>query len=611
MLQFVSQCHDLGIILFDSKASGSCMLCNKQILNPLSSLDFHGCTSVVEGDINADELSPIQLFYLFERDQKESFNRAMISCNHCNSLKSPLEFLVHACEKNFNESMLSEIEGELSAIAISKTDDVDKVDDAAITTKSDLHNDMGLDLQIDAHQGRNFELDEIFNAAVEADDFLKIRSILESDYTYVPPQNAIIVAAGLGKCDVVRELMSCIRIRSPISEFNAFLKAIENSDKDANCFRIVLLMLQDDRFDPSLMRNEALILAATKGRSQCLKQLMMDDRMDCSDQNQKAVISACENGHLEIVQTLLEDPKVDVTVDDNEAFILACENGHVSVVELLVNATPMLDAAARQNEALVRACRNNHTETTLLLLQLETVDPAARNNEPLIAALKNGNEEIVFSLLNPSRKMKHRTMKGSLKAMLTRHKSVNPACRGNWPIMIACKAGNYATVERLLSDKRTDPSAESNEPLLSAIAGGHLEVVKLLLSHPRVDPADQNNKAITIASYYGHAGIVELLLNDPRVDPTANCHDPLIFASKNGHPKVVELLLKDGRADPYCRNSESIVFAAAKGHLEVVKLLVQDGRANIYVNDREAFLKAEANGHTDCLEVLKGGERKY
>ena len=46
MLEFTRNCHDLGILLFDSKHSGSCMLCDKLLLNPIHALEFHGCKSV-------------------------------------------------------------------------------------------------------------------------------------------------------------------------------------------------------------------------------------------------------------------------------------------------------------------------------------------------------------------------------------------------------------------------------------------------------------------------------------------------------------------------------------------------------------------------------------
>lgn len=53
-----------------------------------------------------------------------------------------------------------------------------------------------------------------------------------------------------------------------------------------------------------------------------------------------AVISASKNGHHKIVKLLLEDPRVDPTVQRNAAVYLASENGHDKVVELLLAWRP-------------------------------------------------------------------------------------------------------------------------------------------------------------------------------------------------------------------------------------------------------------------------------
>ena len=561
IVQFITLCHELGILTYNHQQLCACILCGKE-MNMYDALDYHGCSSLFEDNFEVHLLSPLQRFCVYMMESGEiSYNRELIACRNCSSYESPLQFIVHCCRKS--DAVLEGVHEDVKAHP-NRNDNV--------FAPKDVHRtNFGL---VEGRFAENNEkIDAEFRAAVLGNDFMKIRSILDKEQLYNPPTDSIITATSLGHYDSVVELITCTRIRSPIYEFNAFLKAIENSDTNPYCFRIMSMMMQDEQFDPSMYKNDALILSSKLGRVQCLNEMLMDDRIDCGDQDQKAIISASEGGHYEVVQTLLEQDKVDATARDNEAFILACEMGHFKIVELLLNNVPRLDASCRDNEGLILACRNGHTETVRVLLQEDSVDPSARNDEPLIQAIKIGNDEIVFMLLDSTRKPRHRIMRKPLPSIISKPRTVDPSCRSNWPILIASKLGHFSIVSRLLEDKRTDPSVENNAALLTAIAGNHLKVVQLLLSAPKVNPADQNNKSIIVACYYGHYEIVKLLLQDSRVDPTANNNDCFIFAIKNGHLKTVENLLDDSRFQVRPRIEEARLLADNHGHKEISDLL--------------------------------------
>jgi ribosomal protein L28 len=92
-------------------------------------------------------------------------------------------------------------------------------------------------------------------------------------------------------------------------------------------------MLTDSRFDPSVFKNKAIILASIYGRLEIVEKLLDDRRVDPSDNNNEAIKAACSEGYLEIVEQLYAHEKVKHSVNSIDLQKLAKKKGHKNIVD--------------------------------------------------------------------------------------------------------------------------------------------------------------------------------------------------------------------------------------------------------------------------------------
>ena len=82
---------------------------------------------------------------------------------------------------------------------------------------------------------------------------------------------------------------------------------------------------------------------------------------------EKTCINASDNGHVKVVELLLNDPRVDPSNYNNTAIRWASFEGRVKVVELLLN-DPRVDPSANNNFAIRYASHKGYAKVVELLL---------------------------------------------------------------------------------------------------------------------------------------------------------------------------------------------------------------------------------------------------
>jgi hypothetical protein len=162
--------------------------------------------------------------------------------------------------------------------------------------------------------------------------------------------------------------------------------------------------------------------------------LLQDKRVDPSDNNNAALLNASENGHLEIVRLLCRDDRVLVMSVGASALNLACSNGHLETVEYLIE-TQKVDPSYNSDNAFYTACWYGHESVIRYLLQHEKVNPNTRNGSPLADAICYGKDHVV-SLLLASERVK--------------------VCLHFYEITSACKRGFVKVIELLIVDERVE-----------------------------------------------------------------------------------------------------------------------------------------------------------
>ncbi len=99
--------------------------------------------------------------------------------------------------------------------------------------------------------------------------------------------------------------------------------------------------------------------------------------------NADAITLASRCGFVKIVRLLLNDPRVDPSTDDNWAIHYASREGHTEIVRLLLN-DPRVDPSANNNNAIFGPCtKHENVEVVRLLLQDPRVDPSAEDNRAI------------------------------------------------------------------------------------------------------------------------------------------------------------------------------------------------------------------------------------
>lgn len=230
--------------------------------------------------------------------------------------------------------------------------------------------------------------------------------------------------------------------------------------------------------------------------------------------------------------------------------------------------------------------------------------------------------------LQSFRKQKSFRMGEKQQSFKERKYKESPGKRGDTELHLAARAGNWISVQRILSDCGGDKlksliakqNMDGETALYVAAEKGFVEVVIEILKVSDVQSAaiKANNSfdAFHIAARQGHLEVVkELLHSSSALAMTTNSLNStaLDTAASQGHVDIVNLLLEetDSRLIKLTRkNGKGVLHSAARmGHVDVVKSLLSKDPSIGMITDRKgqtAFHMAVKGNNVEMVrELLK------
>ncbi|MCC5087116.1 ankyrin repeat domain-containing protein [Xanthomonas campestris] len=138
--------------------------------------------------------------------------------------------------------------------------------------------------------------------------------------------------------------------------------------------------------------DEALVLAARHGHTECVKHLLKK----CSplQGDSQALYEAARHGHADVVFQLVIFS--DAKAQDSRALIAACREGHLEAVKHLLPFSSKIQCALH---GFAAAAENNHAEVVEFLIEAGLPDPEDTFSLGLNVAVAKGHEQLVGSLL--------------------------------------------------------------------------------------------------------------------------------------------------------------------------------------------------------------------
>ncbi|WP_460198864.1 ankyrin repeat domain-containing protein [Xanthomonas campestris pv. passiflorae] len=207
--------------------------------------------------------------------------------------------------------------------------------------------------------------------------------------------------------------------------------------------------------------DEALVLAARRGHTECVKRLLKE----CSplQHDSLALYEAARHGHADVVfqLVLFSDGKAQ----DSRALIAACREGHLEVVKHLLPYSSKIQCA---QHGLAAAAENNHVEVVEFLIEAGLPDPEDTFSLGLNAAASKGHATLVGRLLWAIVKTGHA-----------------PRDFGEKALFAAATKGDAGMVKSIL--EFTHKTAYPEAGLFAALQNGHDEVADVLVRRVNLD----------------------------------------------------------------------------------------------------------------------------
>ncbi|UXA49289.1 ankyrin repeat domain-containing protein [Xanthomonas prunicola] len=207
--------------------------------------------------------------------------------------------------------------------------------------------------------------------------------------------------------------------------------------------------------------DEALVLAARHGHTECVKRLLKE----CSplQHDSLALYEAARHGHADVVFQLLLFS--DAKAQDSRALIAACREGHLEVVKHLLPFSSKIQCALH---GLAAAAENNHVDVVEFLIEAGLPDPEDTYTLGLNAAAAKGHERLVRTLLG---------------AIVTTHRA--PRDFGEEALRSAARNGHAGIVKSIL--EFAHKTAYPEFALHVALENGHDEVADILVRRANLD----------------------------------------------------------------------------------------------------------------------------
>ncbi|AKC77742.1 ankyrin repeat domain-containing protein [Xanthomonas euvesicatoria] len=205
--------------------------------------------------------------------------------------------------------------------------------------------------------------------------------------------------------------------------------------------------------------DEALVLAARHGHTECVKRLLKE----CSplQGDSQALYEAARHGHADVVFQLVVFS--DAKAQDSRALIAACREGHLEVVKHLLPFSSKIQCA---QHGFAAAAENNHVEVVEFLIEAGLPDPEDTHTSGLNAAAAKGHEQMVRTLL-----------------WAIVRTGYAPRDFGQEALLAAATMGHEGMVKSILEFAHKTAYPEAS--LHAALGAGHDEAADILV--PRVD----------------------------------------------------------------------------------------------------------------------------
>ncbi|AOY63305.1 ankyrin repeat domain-containing protein [Xanthomonas citri pv. glycines] len=207
--------------------------------------------------------------------------------------------------------------------------------------------------------------------------------------------------------------------------------------------------------------DEALVLAARHGHTECVKRLLKE----CSplQGDSQALYEAARHGHADVVFQLVLFS--DAKAQDSRALIAACREGHLEVVKHLLPFSSKIQCA---QHGFAAAAENNHAEVVEFLIEAGLPDPEDTFSLGLNVAAAKGHEQLVRTIL-----------------WAIVRTGYAPRDFGEKALFAAATEGDAGMVKSLL--EFTHKTAYPEAGLFAALQNGHDEVADLLVRRVNLD----------------------------------------------------------------------------------------------------------------------------
>ncbi|AOL20516.1 hypothetical protein MOU_12216 [Xanthomonas citri pv. malvacearum str. GSPB1386] len=207
--------------------------------------------------------------------------------------------------------------------------------------------------------------------------------------------------------------------------------------------------------------DEALVLAARHGHTECVKRLLKE----CSplQGDSQALYEAARHGHADVVFQLVLFS--DAKAQDSRALIAACREGHLEAVKHLLPFSSKIQCALH---GLAAAAENNQVDVVEFLIEAGLPDPEDTYALGLNVAAAKGHEQLVRTLL--------------WAIVRTGHA---PRDFGQEALLAAATKGHAGMVKSLLEFAHKTAYPEAG--LFAALQNGHDEVADVLVRRVNLD----------------------------------------------------------------------------------------------------------------------------
>ncbi|MBO9879727.1 ankyrin repeat domain-containing protein [Xanthomonas sp. D-99] len=207
--------------------------------------------------------------------------------------------------------------------------------------------------------------------------------------------------------------------------------------------------------------DEALVLAARHGHTECVKRLLKE----CSplQHDSLALYEAARHGHADVVFQLVLFS--DAKVQGSRALIAACKEGNLEVIKHLLPFSSKIQCA---QHGFAAAAENNHVDVVDFLIEAGLPDPEDTYTSGLNAAVAKGHEKLVRTLLG---------------AIVTTHRA--PRDFGQEALRSAARNGHAGIVKSILEFAHN--TAYPELALHVALENGRDEVADILVRRVNLD----------------------------------------------------------------------------------------------------------------------------